>query len=99
MGYGSKGVELSANYGLFFMKSKSLHMVSWILLIVGGVNWGLIGLGGLVSGAGWNVVNMVFGSMPVIEGLVYVLVGLAAVYEVVTHKAMCKVCGTSGMAM
>ena len=71
---------------------KNLHMVAWILLIVGGINWGLIGLGGFM-GANWNVVGMVFGSMPTLEWLVYVLVGVAGVYEIVSHKGRCKECG------
>ena len=31
------------------MHNKSVHMVSWILIIVGGLNWGLVGLGGLMG--------------------------------------------------
>ncbi|OGG50556.1 hypothetical protein A2763_04300 [Candidatus Kaiserbacteria bacterium RIFCSPHIGHO2_01_FULL_54_36] len=73
---------------------KNLHMVAWILMIVGGLNWGLIGLGGFMN-ADWNVVGMLLGSWPQVEWLVYILVGLAAVYEVVTHKANCRLCGSS----
>lgn len=76
---------------------KKLHMVSWILLVVGGVNWGLVGIGGFLGG-NWNLVYMLLGSWPVLEWLVYVLVGAAAVYEVVTHKKTCKMCG-SGSSM
>lgn len=77
---------------------KNLHMIAWILLVVGGLNWLLVGLGGFM-GANWNVVAMILGSWPQVEWLVYVLVGLSAVYEVVTHKANCKKCGVSGMSM
>lgn len=73
-------------------------MIAWILLVVGGLNWLLVGLGGFM-GANWNVVAMILGSWPQVEWLVYVLVGLSAVYEVVTHKANCKKCGVSGMSM
>lgn len=75
----------------------SMHTVTFILLIVGGINWGLIGLGGFL-GSNWNVVGMIFGSWPVVEWLVYLLVGLAAVYEVFTHKGKCKDCAP-GAAM
>lgn len=53
------------------------------LLTIGGINWGLIGLGMLFGGMGanWNVVHMLIGSWPVVEGTVYVLVGIAAVYR------------------
>ena len=75
---------------------KNLHMVAWILLIVGGLNWLLIGVGGFVGG-NWNVVAMILGSLPQVEWLVYVLVGLSAVYELVTHKQNCRNCGSGGM--
>ena len=69
---------------------KGLHLVAFTLLVIGGLNWGLTALG-------WNVVNMVVGSWPALETLVYVLVGLAAVSEVVTHKGNCLMCGSGGM--
>jgi hypothetical protein len=77
---------------------KNLHTVSWILIIVGALNWGLIGLGGFLGG-NWNVVNMILGSMPALEWLVYVLVGASAVYEVVNHKKTCRMCNPGGSMM
>lgn len=59
-----------------------LSQVSRILVVIGGVNWGLIGLGQLLGGTGWNVVNMLLGTIPTLESIVYVLVGAAAVYMV-----------------
>ena len=73
---------------------KWMHMVAWILVMVGGVNWGLVGLGGFM-GSDWNLVHMILGSMPKLEWIVYILVGLAAVYEIVMHKSLCKECGVS----
>ncbi len=63
----------------------SLHMVAWVLLVIGGLNWGLVGLGGFLGGD-WNVVHLVLGSWPMVEWLVYVLVGLSAVYLLVNKK-------------
>ena len=63
-----------------------------ILLIVGGLNWGLVGVG-MLTGADWNVVHMVLGSMPTLEAVVYVLVGVAAVVKIFGCK--CNKC-TSG---
>ena len=74
-----------------------LHTVGFILLIIGGLNWGLAGLGSFFQ-SNWNVVNLILGSWPVVEALVYVLVGVAAVYEVVTHKQNCKDCGSGSAA-
>ncbi|MEK7464479.1 MAG: DUF378 domain-containing protein [Patescibacteria group bacterium] len=65
---------------------KALHMVSFTLLVVGGLNW-------LLTAFGWNVVNMALGGWPMVEKLVYVLVGLSAIWEVVNHKKNCKMCG------
>ncbi len=70
---------------------KGLHMVTWILLVVGGLNWGL-------EAFGWNVVNMLLGGCPKVGMVVYVLVGLSAVYEIVTHKKNCKMCGSGAAA-
>jgi len=59
---------------------KGVKMLAWWLVIVGALNWLLVGLGGLLGGTSWNVVNMIFGSMPILESLVYVLVGLSGVW-------------------
>lgn len=75
---------------------KNLHMVSWILVMVGAINWGLIGLGGFM-GSDLNVVGMILGAWPQVEWLVYVLVGAAAVYEIINHKKICKNCSSGGM--
>lgn len=71
-------------------RMRTLHMVAVLLLVVGGLNWGLIGL------FNYNLVMALLGFWPGLEMLVYVLVGLSAVYVLVTHKADCKVCSTKG---
>jgi uncharacterized protein len=71
---------------------KWMHMIAWILVMVGGVNWGLVGLGGFM-GSDWNLVHMILGSWASVEWLVYILVGLSAVYVIVTHKKDCVTCG------
>lgn len=74
---------------------KILHMVGFILLIVGGLNWGLVGLGEFM-GSDWNLVHMILGSMPQVESIVYLLVGISAVWIGITHKKDCRTC-SSGM--
>ncbi len=69
------------------MNNKGMHMFAYVFLFVGGLNWGLVGLLQL------NVVNLVLGSAPWLERLVYVLVGVATVHALATHKNDCKVCG------
>lgn len=68
-----------------------MHKLAFILLVIGGLNWGLVGLGGFM-GSDWNVVNMILGSWPKVEWLVYVLVGLGALLELFGHKKNCKMC-------
>ncbi|OGI92156.1 hypothetical protein A2933_00110, partial [Candidatus Nomurabacteria bacterium RIFCSPLOWO2_01_FULL_46_18] len=60
-----------------------------VLLIIGGVNWGLVGLG-MFLGSDLNVVNMILGSMPTVEAIVYILVGIAAVMKI--FGCGCKSC-------
>lgn len=58
------------------MQHKTLQMATYILLIIGGLNWGLIGILNV------NMVNLILGGSPVVEKLVYVAVGLSAVYDI-----------------
>ncbi len=60
-------------------------MVAGILVIVGALNWGLVGIGGFM-GADWNLVGMILGSWPMVEWLVYVLVGASAVLQLVSGR-------------
>ena len=66
-----------------------VHVVAFTLVVVGALNWGLIGLLDL------NLVTMVFG-MGGLSQLVYVLVGVSAVYVLLTHKEDCKTCQMMG---
>jgi uncharacterized membrane protein YuzA (DUF378 family) len=68
-----------------------VHKICGVLVIIGGLNWGLVGLAMLVSGgSNWNVVNLLLGSWPTVEAVVYVLVGIAAVVKIFGCK--CKKC-------
>lgn len=59
---------------------KNLKMLAWWLVIIGALNWLLVGLGMLMGNANWNLVNLIFGSVPVLEAVVYVLVGLSGLW-------------------
>lgn len=56
---------------------RAINTVTLILLIVGGLNWGLVGL------AGFDLVATLFGEMSPLSRIVYVLVGLSALWQVV----------------
>ena len=75
---------------------KSLHGVAFILVVIGGLNWGLVALGNYM-GSNWNVVNLILGSWSWLENLVYLLVGLSAVSLLVSHNGDCRACSPSGM--
>lgn len=56
---------------------KALTIIDWIalvLVIVGGLNWGLVGL------FKFNLVEVIFGFAPIITTIVYIIVGIAAIY-------------------
>lgn len=51
-----------------------LSKIALLLTVIGGLNWGLVGL------ADFNLVNVILGFAPVLERIVYILVGLSAIY-------------------
>ena len=70
---------------------KGLHTVTFTLLVIGGLNWGLWAV------TGWDI-GQIFGGMDsTISTIIYVLVGLSAIYEIATHKKCCKMCGVGSM--
>jgi len=59
-----------------------IHKITFILLIIGGLNWGLealdFGIGSyLPSGLTMTI---------------YILIGLSAIYEIFSHKSLCRNC-------
>ena len=58
---------------------KWVELVATLLVVVGAVNWGLVGLGGFMN-ANWNIVSMVLGAWPQVEWVVYILVGAAGIW-------------------
>lgn len=67
------------------MKMSAFSWVAFILVIVGALNWGLVGL------FGFDLVAAIFGYMTILSRIVYVLVGLAAlamIYGAATMKKM-----------
>ena len=68
-------------------------MVTFILLIIGGLNWLLLGL------FGWEIGMLFGGQMAIVSKVIYILVGLSAVYELFNHKNTCRMCNPGdGMA-
>lgn len=57
---------------------RALKIISYILVIIGALNWGLVGLFNI------NLVALLFGEMTVLARIVYALVGLAAIISFIT---------------
>lgn len=56
------------------MKTTPLYSLALVFLIVGGLNWGLIGL------FNFNLVAGIFGDMSLLSRLIYIIVGVSAAY-------------------
>ncbi len=61
---------------------KKLDVVAAILLVVGGLNWGLVGA------FRFDLVAALFGAMSPLSMTVYALVGVAAVYQALQWRAI-----------
>ena len=59
------------------MKLRGIDFVAVVLVVVGGLNWGLVGL------FDFDLVQAILGGVPILARLVYILVGLAAVYTAI----------------
>lgn len=64
--------------GSFMKNSHVIDIIAVIILIIGGLNWGLIGL------FEWNFIASVFGYTSVLTRTIYALVGFSAVYKILT---------------
>jgi hypothetical protein len=67
------------------MAARRLHALDWIamvLMIIGGINWGLVGLMNI------DLVATVFGEMSTASRVIYALVGLSALYSIYTLSKM-----------
>ncbi len=62
---------------------KALHSVAFMLVVIGGLNWLLVGIG---------VGDIVEYLPAVLAKIVYIIIGLSAILLVVTHKKSCKDC-------
>jgi uncharacterized membrane protein YuzA (DUF378 family) len=67
---------------------KAVHMIAFILLVIGGLNWLLVGL------FSWDIGALFGGQAAVVSRIIYILVGLSAIYLAVTHNKDCKGCST-----
>lgn len=80
-------VLLSRFNNLFLLISnnmKNLNIVDWVflvLLVIGGLNWGLVGF------LNFDLVSSIFGVMTTMTRGVYAIVGISALYSIYTLSA------------
>ena len=61
---------------------KAMGILTAVLIVIGGLNWGLVGF------LNFDLVATVFGNMSTLARLVYVLVGLSAVYQAINLRSL-----------
>jgi len=61
---------------------KKLDVTAAVLLVIGGINWGVVGLTGM------DLVGTLLGSLSPASRVAYLLVGIAALYQAVQWKAI-----------
>ena len=61
---------------------KTIDVLAALLLVVGGLNWGLVGL------FSYDLVAGIFGGMSLFSRLVYLVVGFSALYQIAGWKAI-----------
>ncbi len=65
---------------------KILKQIAYVILIAGGLNWGLFGLIEI------NIIDMAFASIPMFARIFYVFVGISAIYILVCRLRLCTCC-------
>lgn len=65
---------------------KGMHIIAFSLLVIGGLNWLLVGIWG------WDIGQWFGGQGAAASRVIYVLVGVSAIIEIVKHKVQCKHC-------
>ena len=55
---------------------KVINTIALVLIIIGAINWGLIGL------FNFNLVDTIFGAMSIISRIIYILVGISGLWGI-----------------
>jgi hypothetical protein len=63
---------------------KAFDVIVAALLVIGGLNWGLVGL------FRFDLVAIILGDMSALSRIIYIVVGLSAVYQALQWKAIQK---------
>jgi uncharacterized protein len=63
---------------------KALRFIAFLLMVVGSLNWGLVGL------FGYDLISNLFGEMSLFTRIIFGLVGLSGLYGI---NYLCRCCG------
>jgi len=71
---------MNSEFSLSFLEvdMKALDIIALLLVIVGGINWGLVGV------FDYNAVDAIFGAYSAVSNIIYAIVGLAALWTIST---------------
>lgn len=65
---------------------KYVHIIAFVLVIVGGLNWAVFAI------SGWDIGQLFGGMDAMISKIIYILVGVSALYLAITHRKACADC-------
>jgi hypothetical protein len=71
---------------------RTIDVIAYALIIIGALNWGLVGF------FAFDLVAAIFGEMTIVSRIIYALVGVAAVYHLLSLPAMLRRWGTGARA-
>jgi hypothetical protein len=66
------------------MKMNVIDWIAFILVIIGALNWGLVGI------FNFDLVKTIFGDMTTLTRIIYILVGVSGLYLILTSGKMTK---------
>jgi uncharacterized membrane protein YuzA (DUF378 family) len=62
---------------------KYIKQIAYVLVLIGALNWGVYGV------SGYDLVNICAGKIPMIARIIYVVVGLSALYIIINRYRVC----------
>jgi len=63
---------------------KTLDLITFILMVIGGLNWGLVGI------FSFDLVAAIFGAMSLVSRIVYIVVAVCTLYHLFLWKGICR---------
>jgi uncharacterized membrane protein YuzA (DUF378 family) len=61
---------------------KTFDLITFVLVIIGGLNWGLLGI------FSFDLITFIFGDISPLNRVIYILIGLSALYYAIAFRAI-----------